>query len=168
MTVLTKTNIFRFFSPIRIIEVISLLSLIPIFQIKWQSEVIIFNAFFLTIAGSIIFEAILDKDGFRSGLKKTGWKYYSGISIQFVGAAISAIASFNTDPTKLPTIVMYSLLLIGIGGGLEAFHVFSTKKLKDIQLSPTQQVLAVFGFTVLLFFLSLYAYLVVIPRTNWF
>jgi len=159
-----STKVIRFFSPIRIIEFIALLSLIPIFNIAWQSAVLIFNSFFPIIAGSIIYEAILDKEGFRKGLKKTGWKYYTVIGIQFLGITIFALSSFNQYPQKIPEIAMYSLIVIAIGGGLEAFHNFSTKKFKDVKLSPAEQVLVVIGFTVLLFFLALHAFLVAIPQ----
>lgn len=157
-------KVLRFFSPIRIIEFIALLSLIPIFNIAWQSAVIIFNYFFPIIIGSIVYEAILEKGKFREGLKKIGWKYFTGISMQFLGIAVFALSSFNQDPDKIPTIAMYSLLVIAIGGGLEAFHNFSTKKFKDVKLSPAQQVLAVIGFTVCLFFMALHAYFIAIPR----
>ena len=135
----------------------------------FRSNSIIFSTpFFPIIAGSAMFEAVLHKEGFRKSLKKIGLKYYSGIGIQFVGSAVSTLASFNTDPEKIPVIIMYTVLLIGIGGLLEAFHVYSEKKFKNVQLSPAWQILAVIGFTVMIFFFGLYTVLVLIPRTHWF
>lgn len=150
-------TIFRFFSPVRIVEIIILLSLIPIFNFEWKSATMIFNYFFPIIGISIVFEAFFDKDGFRKGLKNVEGKYLSGIGIQFLGVAIFALSSFNTDPEKTPTIIGYSLLVLGIGGCLEAFHIVSQKKLRNIKLSPIQEVLAVIGFVVMLVFFGLYA-----------
>ncbi|PIW32155.1 MAG: hypothetical protein COW27_05085 [Nitrosopumilales archaeon CG15_BIG_FIL_POST_REV_8_21_14_020_37_12] len=161
-------TIFRFFSPIRIIEIITLLSLISIFRIEWQFATIIFQYFFPIIAGSVVFEAILDKEGFKKGLKKTVWKYYSGIGIQFVGITVFAISSFNSNPENMPMIIGYSLLIVAIGGCLEAFHWVSEKKLKNIKLSPLQEILSVIGFTIMVFFFGLYTVLELIPRTTWF
>jgi hypothetical protein len=167
------TTILRLFPPIRIFEIIALLSAFQIIHIAWQSEHIIFYFFFPIIAGSVIFETILYKVEFKEikfkeGFKKVGIKYYSGIGIQFVGSAVSALASFNTDPEKIPVIIMYTVLLLGIGGLLEAFHVFTEKKFKNVQLSPAWQILAVIGFTIMIFFFGLYTVLVLIPRTPWF
>ncbi len=148
----TKVKILRVFSPIRIIEIIIILSLIPYLKIHWESAAIIFYAFFPIIVGSVIFEGILSGEGFRKGFTNAGFKYIMGISIQFLGFAVFALSSFNQDPKKEPIIIMYSLLVMGIGGLLEAFHIFITKKLKDVKLSPLQSVLGVIAMTVMIFF----------------
>lgn len=168
MVSITPVNILKFFSPIRIIEFIALLSLLPIFKIEWQSAVLIFNAFFPIIAGSIIYEAILDKEGFKKGLKKVAWSYYVGIGMQFVGIAVFAVSSFNQDPQKIPDIAYYSLLIILIGGGLEVFHKTTTKKFKNIKLSPVQEILTLIVFTLMIFGFSLHVFFVTLPNVNWF
>ncbi|AFS80662.1 hypothetical protein NKOR_03860 [Candidatus Nitrosopumilus koreensis AR1] len=161
-------TIFRFFSPIRYIEIIAVLSAFQILDIAWQSDVIIFNFFFPVIIGSAAFDAVFHKDGFKAGFKSAGIKYYTGMGIQFVGSAVSALASFNTDPEKIPVIIMYTVLLLGIGGALEGFHFFSEKKLKNIVLTPVQKILALIGLTLLIFFFGLYTVLELVPRTPWF
>jgi len=167
MVLISSVNVLRFFSPIRIIEFIALLSLLPIFKIEWQSAVLIFNAFFPIIAGSIIYEAILDKEGFRKGLKKSGLNYQVGIGMQFIGIAVFAMSSFNVDSEKIPDIVYYSLITILIGGGLEAFHKITTKKLSNVKLSPVQEVLTIIGFTLILLYFALHVYFTILPNVNW-
>jgi hypothetical protein len=171
MTFPSKSNLIfsQILQPIRIITILSLLSIFRPDDVKWESTVIIFDCFFPIFVGSFIVEWILISplNRFRETFKLLIYKYLQTLPLEFVGVASFAILSFSSNPDASRVLgIKVSVIVIGLGAVIEILHHYVMPRLRKRQLSDVNGILAVIGMTVALVFLSVYVILTAIHYSH--
>lgn len=149
-----------FFLPIRIITVITLLALDPIFNISWVSATMIFYWFFPIFILSFVSEGIISKDGLKANFRNLYQKYTMSLPIEFTGIASFALLSFSTRPEEALWMgIKVSSIVIGSGVLIELYHHRVRPRFEKKKLSDVQGILAIIAFAVSIVFLWIYFYI---------
>lgn len=164
MTFPPKSNriLGQILQPIRIITILSLLSIFKPDDVKWESTVIIFDFFFPIFVGSFIVEWILvfPRNRFRETFKLLIYKYIQTLPLEFVGVASFALLSFSSNPDARRVLeIKVSVIVIGLGAVIEILHHYVMPRLRKKQLSDVNGILTVIGMTVALAGLAVYVVL---------
>lgn len=162
-----KNNLIKFLQPIRVITIITLLSICPALSMPWESATLLMYGFFPIFAASYVFEARFNPYGLVAGLKTLYLKYTQKLPLEFVGVAVFAILSFSTDPNViLHWGILTSAIVIGCGEGIEAYHKHIVPRLNKLKVSDRSQILAFIGAVVLFIFVWIYSFLEVLQHIS--
>jgi len=137
------------FLPTRIVTIITILTLIPIFNVSWEIATQIFQIFFPVYIASFVIEGILTKEGFKKNFESLSIKYMIGVPVEFAGVASFALLSFSTQPDEVKLIEMFvSAVVIACAFFVEVYHYHIRPKLTKIILTDKQQILLLIPFAV--------------------
>lgn len=152
MICLPKRNnrVIRFFQPLRIITIITLLALIPTLNLPPESATLFMYGFFLIYGASYVFEARFHPNGLIAGFKELRFKYIQKLPIEFAAIAVFAISSFSPNNND---VIHYGILtasiVIGCGLVIDAYHKYAAPKLNRMRVSDRTQIIAFIGAVVL-------------------
>ena len=143
--------------PTRIITIITLLALVPVFNISWEIATIIFQGFLPIYIASFFIEGILSRNGFIKNFESIGSKYVMALPLEFVGVASFALMSFSTKPDEIFFLgIQISAIIIASSLFVEWYHYKAKPRLSKIKLSHKQEILSVVGITISTVFLVPY------------
>jgi len=149
--------IIRILTPLRIISIISILSLVA-FQISWNTASIIFYGFFIMFIASFVMEVIYYT---RNRILFTGLtlKYLLLLPFEFIGVFTFAMATLPFPNTQQihELVLKVTIMVMGISMIAELYHyVFLSRERVEMDVG---RILAIIPMAVLIVYEGIFIYL---------